>query len=235
MTTTQIDQTAPSATGALPPGIRTQPANAEIVANEGQALLAKDRQIDYWVNIISTALGNSAGWLILTGQRLIQAKNALEHGKWMQMFEPGKLKFGLRTAEMLMKIAQHPGLRNSQVFTNLPPSCSALYELTYAGPEVIAQGITAGRIHPLMTAAQAKAFVRGLPAKDGQQTTVGTSCNLDKRLKSLNRLVLKAANNRTLADRQQLAELLIKLAQRILSDPAPLDDPSQKPAVFRTL
>jgi len=139
----------------------------------------------------------------------------------------GTAEIGIRVAEMLMKVAQHPGLRNSHHLANLPPSCTALYELAYADPQFIEKGIAEGRINPQMTAAQARAFARGQPADAAHVKADAASFNLDKRLKVLNRLVLKEANRWSLEHRQQLAELLTALAHKIVSNPIPSDRAGQ--------
>jgi len=95
LTIAHMNHTPPSPTGTWATESITQrakPANAEAVVNDIPALLPRDQETDFWVAKISTALGNSAGWLIQTGQHLIQAKAALGHGRWMGMFEAGQLK-----------------------------------------------------------------------------------------------------------------------------------------------
>jgi len=89
--------------------------------------LPGNKSIDHWIDIIHGSLGNSAAWLVITGQKLIQAKNQLGHGNWLRMFESGKLKLTVCSAQMLMKVAQNAAFLNQQNFAYLPPSTPALY------------------------------------------------------------------------------------------------------------
>src|SRR5712671_6287987 len=57
-----------------------------------------------WVDEINKAFGFSVGWVVKAGDLLTKAKQQLGHGQWSSLFEAGKLKFGLRTAEMLMAV-----------------------------------------------------------------------------------------------------------------------------------
>jgi hypothetical protein len=67
--------------------------------------------------------------VIKTGKLLLEAKERLEHGYFTQMIE-SKLPFGPRTAEKLMRIAEHPVLSNPTHESVLPPSYATLYEMT---------------------------------------------------------------------------------------------------------
>src|SRR5215510_8225609 len=98
---------------------------------------AEEEAINFWTSKITTALGNSAGWLVQTGQHLIEAKQRLRHGHWLRLFDPGRLRFSLRTAQMLMKIARHSVLRKSQYLAYLPPSLTTLHELAQGKEETI--------------------------------------------------------------------------------------------------
>jgi hypothetical protein len=78
--------------------------------------------------------------IIKTGNKLIEAKAALDHGKWGKLFEEGPLfhtdereldkpkllPFGQRTAERLMRIAENPFLSNPTHVSILPPSWGTL-------------------------------------------------------------------------------------------------------------
>lgn len=100
-----------------------------------------------WIAQINEACGWSPGWALKTGELLIQAKEQLAHGQWLAMWESRRMKFGLRTGEMLMRVARHPALRNSKHFSSLPAAWSILHVLSQLPPEVVQQGIADGVIN----------------------------------------------------------------------------------------
>jgi len=114
------------------------------------------RNAEEWIAQINEACGYSAGWAIKTGDLLLQAKQQLPHGQWLAMWASRRMKFGLRTGEMLMRVARHPDLRNSQHFSSLPAAWSILYVLSQLPPEVVPQGIADGVIHPELKLAEAR-------------------------------------------------------------------------------
>ena len=88
-------------------------------------------------------------WLT-AGDDLIAAKAQLEHGEFLGMIETD-LPFGKRTAQMLMKIARDPRLKNEPVGSLLPPSWRTLYELTRLEDTEFEQLIADGVMRPDMS------------------------------------------------------------------------------------
>jgi hypothetical protein len=162
-----------------------------LVVEPGHNLIIQpDEDVAGWVDIISKSIGNAAGWMIQTGDELTKAKKALGHGRWLEMFKPGRLGFSERTAQMLMAIARHPSLRKAQNLSHLPPSTTALCELAHGDSQVVQQGIDEGEIHPEMTAKEAKAFVlkhKGAVAKARRAPVFDPA----KRLARLTRVIEK--------------------------------------------
>ena len=69
-----------------------------------------DPEVDEWAEKINRASSNGVEWLLSAGMHLKLAKAALDPGRWKGMFDSGKIKMGLRSAEMLMRIAGHSAL-----------------------------------------------------------------------------------------------------------------------------
>ena len=78
---------------------------------------------------IAEAWQSSVANIVETGRLLIQAKAALSRGEWLPMIE-SDLPFSPRTAQMLMEIAEHPGITNAKHVSLLPPSWGTLHALT---------------------------------------------------------------------------------------------------------
>jgi Protein of unknown function (DUF3102) len=85
---------------------------------------------DEFVKRISASWEKAVASIIETGRLLIEAKQELPHGAFQRMID-NRLPFGRRTAQMLMKIAEHPVLGKAKNFSHLPPSWSALHQLSY--------------------------------------------------------------------------------------------------------
>jgi hypothetical protein len=98
-----------------------------------QARLGHNRGPAYWAEKISARWQDAVQSIIDTGLLLIEAKDALDHGEWGEMFKPGakpRLPFGQSTANKLVKIADHKVVSDSEHVPNLPPAWGTLYELT---------------------------------------------------------------------------------------------------------
>jgi hypothetical protein len=136
-----------------------QQGNADAPAQPAGANLKEN-----WIQEINRAFGYSTGWVIKTGILLLRAKEQLPHGQWISMFESQKMKFGLRTAEMLMRVALHPVLRNSKYSSSLPSAWSILYLLSQLPADVVEQGILSGAIHVELKLAEARRLLQSAQA-----------------------------------------------------------------------
>jgi hypothetical protein len=130
---------------------------------------AKPKTVDQWAAYICEPWNKTVEAFVETGKRLIEAKKALKeelgHGNWGSMFtEPyprsslakGPLPFSQRIGNMLMRIARHPVLSNSQFFSKLPPSYSTLYILSDLPEAELVKQIEEGKINPSLLGSEAK-------------------------------------------------------------------------------
>jgi len=141
----------------------TAPALAEVSIGKPDGLLPvwpTDLTEDDWASRINEGMGEGIKRFINVGSDLLAAKSALGHGRWMKMFESGRIRMSLRMAEMFMRVAALSTLLNSQHLANLPPSLTALAALAGGPVEFIEAGIKSGRIHPGLTAKEAKNLIR---------------------------------------------------------------------------
>jgi len=124
----------------------------------------KKTSADYWAPRINTEWRKSVEGIIGVGRQLIAAKEACEHGEFLRLFKghdnavSDPVRFSANTAEILMKVANHPVLSKSEIAQTLPQSWYTLYELTKLEDEQIVAGIKSGEITPDMTRSQAAAL-----------------------------------------------------------------------------
>jgi len=194
--------------------LQVMPANSASIKAVSLASTADDT-IEYWIPEINKSLRNAAASLIATGIKLIKAKDRLGHGNWMNMFEPGKLRFSLRTATMLMRIAHNGSFRKEQCIANLPASIVALHELAIAEPEVIQRGVIDGKIHPEMTVGDARAFVATHRQKQPPALKQARPFDSTKRLARITRHILAEVEHWPAVQRNVLAQALQELADNI--------------------
>jgi hypothetical protein len=143
--------------------------------------------VDYWAEQIT------ASWqkpriegIIRTGKLLLAAKKALDRGTFISMIRSDEaLPFNERTAQRLMKIAEHPVLTNATHVSYLPTSWGTLYELSKGKPKLLEARIQDGTITPRLERSEVARKVFGKRPKPAQHT-------LD-RVKQL-RVELDAAN-----------------------------------------
>ena len=105
------------------------------------------RTADEWAKSITTAWQKSVESIIETGRQLKQAQDELEYGQWLNMIEEKKVPFEARTAQRLMRIAEHPILSNATNLSLLPPSWSTLYRLTELPDDVLEGMIADGTLN----------------------------------------------------------------------------------------
>lgn len=126
---------------------------------------APDPEADQWATKINEAVGKGLGWILDAGRHLIEAKAALLHGRWTAMFESGRIKFSMRYATSLIRIAEHRALSNQRNLADLPHCLTTLDVLAGGSAEIIEAGIKAGAIGPELTAKEAKSFLRAQSPK----------------------------------------------------------------------
>ena len=100
-----------------------------------------------WSRLICAAWQKSTTAIIETGRLLIQAKDSLEHGQWLDMVR-AELPFAERTAQRLMAIASNPVIANAAHVSLLPASWGTLYELTKLPSVELEAKINDGSINP---------------------------------------------------------------------------------------
>jgi hypothetical protein len=117
------------------------------------------------------AFRKSVEGIIEAGRVLIEAKDELEHGQFIDWVERD-LRFGsgqegdrglsLRKAQMLMFVAKNEVISNANHWFVFPPSWRTLWELSQIRPKHrLLDLITNGRINPGMTREEAVALRRG--------------------------------------------------------------------------
>src|SRR2546426_289748 len=172
-----------------------------------------------WVEKINGAFGFSVGWIVKAGDYLLRAKAQLGHGQWGSLFGPGRLKFGLRTAEMLMQIARHRSLRNSKNFSFLPSAWSALHALSKLPAEIVEHAIASGCIHSQMTLQEARQLAKKHQAGTAGRQTPSGSVAFDpgQRLQRVARYLRREAADWPWEHKQRLAEALQQMAVELLT------------------
>lgn len=135
----------------------------------GDIVESPGNRAEDWVRRISGVWQQAVASIIETGDLLVQAKAALQHGEFGKMIETD-LPFGARAAQMLMSIASDPRLRNN--VSHLPPHWGTLYELTKLSDDEFAKGIEDGAIRPDM---ERKALINGARSLMGSRVEADDS------------------------------------------------------------
>jgi hypothetical protein len=97
-----------------------------------------------WVDRINAAWRKAATAYIDIGNMLIESKDAVKHGEWLDLL--GKLDFDKRTAQKLMEIARDERLAKASTLTLLPQHWTTLYELTRLGDDEFERALSVGGI-----------------------------------------------------------------------------------------
>lgn len=168
-----------------------------------------DPEADQWAAKINGAFGEGLGWILDAGSFLIAAKAALPHGRWLAMFESGRIKFGIRHATMLMRIAEHRALSDQRYLAVLPHCVTTLDVLAGGSAEVIEAGITAGSIRPELTAKEARRYLSAQSPTSPARTRAA-KFDAAKRLKHLDAVLWKESEK---WPDEALGEFVKKLAQ----------------------
>jgi len=118
---------------------------------------------------INQRMGSAVEAIIAVGIELLHAKERLPHGEFGRLFKnhpdavAQPLRISQRTADVFMRIADHPVLSNSQHVANLPVSWGTLGELARLEAPVLEVMLADGRVHPEMERADAMRLVAGDP------------------------------------------------------------------------
>ncbi len=129
---------------------RSKPKRSFVPPSDRQTTGDNTENINHHATKISECWQKSVAGIIETGRLLSQARDEasphrLRHGEYLKMIE--KLPFGARTAQKLVKIAEHPVLSNASFITHLPASWGTLYAITELPDEAIEGLIADGSIH----------------------------------------------------------------------------------------
>jgi hypothetical protein len=130
--------------------------------------LRQQHQLDVLTARFRNALRKGVEGIIEAGRVLIEAKDQLEHGQFIDWVvqelrfgerRAGSPKANIRKAQMLMFVARNKVLSNANHWLALPPSWRTLYELTQIRPkERLLELIENGSINPAMTREEAIAL-----------------------------------------------------------------------------
>lgn len=115
----------------------------------------------YWAKAITKRWQDTVWGIVEVGKLLIQAKDALEHGEFLEMVE-GDLPFGPRAGQFLMLIGGHPVISNTKHVSYLPPYWGTLAVLAQLSERQFLEELKVGSIHPELERSEAQALVRGL-------------------------------------------------------------------------
>lgn len=114
--------------------------DVSLVASVTSAVWTPQHAADY----VTESWRGAVESIIVTGHRLIEAKERVGHGQWLPTVE--LLPFGEQTARRLMAVAEHPELANPSTWTDLPAAWRTLFELSALPEGEIARAIEAGTI-----------------------------------------------------------------------------------------
>jgi hypothetical protein len=109
-----------------------------------------------FADVVARYLDRIAEDTITIGTLLIEAKTKVAPGEWGRMFRDHEhavarpIPFGIRTGQMLMKIAEHPVLSDTNHGSHLPTSWRTLYELTKLPEPLLEKALAEGHVHPGM-------------------------------------------------------------------------------------
>jgi hypothetical protein len=109
-------------------------------------------EAEKWVSVINTSWQKGVETILETGRALAKAQAELQRGEWTALFKQKRFSFGMRTAQMLMEIAEHEIISNAKFVSRLPPSWGTLHEIITEIPTEALEGLLAdGTINPEIT------------------------------------------------------------------------------------
>jgi hypothetical protein len=112
---------------------------------------------DYAAEHVTAAWQAAVESIVETGRRLIEAKERVGHGRWLDTV--ALLPFSERTSRYLVEIASHPDLSNRHHGADLPAAWRTLAVLAQLPEGEIPKRIAAGEITPELDRATAQGWV----------------------------------------------------------------------------
>ena len=117
-----------------------------------------------WAEKITASWNAGRDSFFQTGRDLIAAQDDCDDGEWMQLVGDkearGKIPFGYKVVQMLMKIAVWPKFDNGKIFPLLPNTYAGCYELTKLKDEDFDAALDANLITPTSRFIDIKHFVK---------------------------------------------------------------------------
>lgn len=120
------------------------------------------RTPDEWAEVLIEDIGRTVQAHVTFGLHLSQAKADVGHGGWLPLLD--RIGVSSSAAHRYMVAAER--FANFPSLGNLPPSATALYELSRLAPEAIESGIESGDVHPGMTIKDAKGYAQEVTERD---------------------------------------------------------------------
>ena len=148
------------------------PAYNNVVVN----MLPKD-----WALRINSRVGEGIEAFIKAGLDLRQAKKELGHGGFGALFTLGLLRIDQRSAQMLMRIADHSVLANPINYSLLPHSLHSLDKLAGVESTLVEKALHTKKITPQMTIADTQKFVKSLCEPTGDIDPSAASSKNEKK------------------------------------------------------
>ena len=147
-------------------GTQTEPTTT----TTGQELISVqslDLDQKKWVEKLCKARQVGVRAILDIGQKLIDAKAELDHGRWLPVLKAAG--YSERMAELFMKVARHTVLSDLKNIASLPPSISTLAALADFNSETLTGHIKSGDVSPQTTRAAVKTMK---PKKDKKKPVV---------------------------------------------------------------
>jgi hypothetical protein len=122
------------------------------------ARVPQQASLDLWATRITSALQKTVEGIFETGQQLLAAREALEHGQWERLFSERRVPMTVRSAQMFIEVYKRRELLvpNAKYTSRLPASWYALYLLARLPDDTLEWAHTNGKITPDLEQKQIK-------------------------------------------------------------------------------
>jgi hypothetical protein len=160
--------------------VETDNTTPTVAERAVQNVSAHDNVILFHAAGIKTAWNKQVSGIIETGQLLLKAKKEMSGtGRWLKLFDKkiGDLPFGEDTAVLLMKIARHKVLSDSEHVRNLPPHWGTLAVLSKATPRQLEKWLADGTVNAETERKRAESLISPKPAKAKAKKATADSDN----------------------------------------------------------